>query len=53
LHILVGNTRREVPSGTVIPVGRRLLLFKDDQGYSSLSHGSEVKLEAFLVGQWQ
>lgn len=27
LHILVGNTHREMPSGTVIPVGRRLLLF--------------------------
>jgi solute carrier family 66 (lysosomal lysine-arginine transporter), member 1 len=27
LHLLVGSTHREVPSGTVIPVGRRLLLF--------------------------
>jgi solute carrier family 66 (lysosomal lysine-arginine transporter), member 1 len=27
LHILIGNTHREMPSGTVIPVGRRLLVF--------------------------
>nr|CAB3476824.1 unnamed protein product [Digitaria exilis] len=27
LHFLVGNTHREVPNGTVIPIGRRHLLF--------------------------
>jgi len=48
LHLLVGNTHREVPSGTVIPVGRRLLLFKDDQGHSSFSHGSGSEIGSFL-----
>jgi solute carrier family 66 (lysosomal lysine-arginine transporter), member 1 len=27
LHILIGNKHREMASGTVIPIGRRLLLF--------------------------
>ncbi|KAJ1283235.1 hypothetical protein BS78_03G113000 [Paspalum vaginatum] len=35
LHILVGNTHKEIPSGTIIPVGRRLLLFADDDGTGS------------------
>ncbi|CAL4964283.1 unnamed protein product [Urochloa decumbens] len=46
LHFLVGNTHREVPSGTVIPVGRRLLLFTDDR--SSLNHGSGSEIGSFL-----
>ncbi|WVZ71676.1 hypothetical protein U9M48_020234 [Paspalum notatum var. saurae] len=41
LHILVGNTGREMPSGTIIPVGRRLLLFADD-------HGSGSEIGSFL-----
>ncbi|KAK8452054.1 hypothetical protein SEVIR_5G048900v4 [Setaria viridis] len=48
LHFLVGNTHREVPSGTVIPVGRRLLLFTDVQGHSSLSHGIGSEIGSFL-----
>ncbi|CAD6238972.1 unnamed protein product [Miscanthus lutarioriparius] len=48
LHILVGNTHKEMPSGTVIPVGRRLLLFVDDHGNSSLSHGSGSEIGSFL-----
>jgi hypothetical protein len=48
LHLLVGSTHREVPSGTVIPVGRRLLLFNDDQGHSSLSHGNGSEIGSFL-----
>ncbi|WVZ71671.1 hypothetical protein U9M48_020232, partial [Paspalum notatum var. saurae] len=35
LHILVGNIHREMPSGTIIPVGRRLLLSADDDGSGS------------------
>ncbi|GJN37902.1 hypothetical protein PR202_gb26902 [Eleusine coracana subsp. coracana] len=48
LHFLVGNTHMEVPSGTVISVGRRLLMFTDDLGYSSLSHGSGSGIGSFL-----
>uniref|UniRef100_A0A0A8Y104 PQ-loop repeat family protein / transmembrane family protein n=2 Tax=Arundo donax TaxID=35708 RepID=A0A0A8Y104_ARUDO len=48
LHFLVGNTHREVPSGTVIPVGRRLLLSADDHGNSSLGHGSGSEIGSFL-----
>ncbi|XP_062196004.1 uncharacterized protein LOC133899079 isoform X2 [Phragmites australis] len=48
LHFLVGNTHREVPSGTVIPVGRRLLLFADDHGHSSLSPGGGSEIGSFL-----
>ncbi|GJN06249.1 hypothetical protein PR202_ga23958 [Eleusine coracana subsp. coracana] len=48
LHFLVGNTHMEVPSGTVIPIGRRLLMFTDDLGQSSLSHGSGSGIGSFL-----
>lgn len=48
LHILVGNAQREMPSGTVIPVGRRLLLFADDHESSSLSHGGGSHIGTFL-----
>ncbi|XP_062208167.1 uncharacterized protein LOC133909647 isoform X2 [Phragmites australis] len=48
LHFLVENTHREVPSGTVIPVRRRLLLFVDDHGHSSLSHGIGNEIGSFL-----
>ncbi|KAF8661548.1 hypothetical protein HU200_056969 [Digitaria exilis] len=48
LHFLVGNTHREVPNGTVIPIGRRHLLFMDEQGQPSLSHGSGSEIGSFL-----
>ncbi|KAL6626434.1 hypothetical protein ACP70R_030160 [Stipagrostis hirtigluma subsp. patula] len=48
LHFLVGSTHREVPGGIVIPVGRKLLLFADDHGHSSLSHGSGSEIGSIL-----
>ncbi|NP_001159199.1 uncharacterized protein [Zea mays] len=48
LHILIGNTHREMPSGTVIPVGRRLLVFVEGHGNSSLSHGNGSEIGRYL-----
>ncbi|PWZ09738.1 hypothetical protein Zm00014a_037913 [Zea mays] len=48
LHILIGNKHREMASGTVIPIGRRLLLFVDDHGNSSLSQSSRSEIGSFL-----
>ncbi|AQK89384.1 PQ-loop repeat family protein / transmembrane family protein [Zea mays] len=48
LHILIGNKHREMASGTVIPIGRRLLLFVDDHGNSSLSQSSGSEIGSFL-----